>query len=323
MSQVTSGQRAASRVAHQIDTLWDFDYEPTHRELEALYSVAKKSQWNAATAIDWQRPIGQNGPVLNIRLMLPDAPTGAGANAAVEKELEIKLSAWRLSQFLHGEQGALLVASQLVATMPDLDAKLYASTQVVDEARHVEVFERYVKRLHRIYPVDPRLKEILDEILASELWELKLLGMQLIVEGLAIAAFADMRRHTGDRTLAEVLDYILRDEARHVNFGFFALRQSLAHAESAARERIEDFAFSACDRLFGRDEKTGFSSMATVWDEMGWDGAAWWRQYASSSQDLRRFNHHLFTEILIPRLRKLGVISPRVEPRYREIGLVP
>jgi hypothetical protein len=206
--------------------------------------------------------------------------------------------------------------------MPDLDAKLYASTQVVDEARHVEVFERYVKRLDHIYPVDPRLRMILDEILASELWELKLLGMQLIVEGLAIASFADMRRHTGDRTLAELLDYVLRDEARHVNFGFFALRQSLARAAPDTRERIEDFALSACDRLFGRDEKTGFASVATVWDELGFDGAAWWRQFAGSSDSLRRFNHHLFSEILIPRLRKLGVISPRVEPRYREIGLI-
>jgi hypothetical protein len=322
MSQASANRRAANRVTHQLETLWDFDYEPTHREIEALYGVAKKSQWNAAQAIDWQRPIGEDGPVLNIRLMVPDDPAEIARSAAAEKELEIKLSAWRLSQILHGEQGALLVASQLVATLPDLDAKLYVSTQVVDEARHVEVFERYVKKLHRIYPVDPRLKTVLDEILASELWELKLLGMQLIVEGLAIASFADMKRYTRDRTLAEVLDYVLRDEARHVNFGFFALRRSLAQMDARTRERVEDFAFSACDRLFGRDEQTGFASMATVMDEMGRNGAAWWRHFAGTPS-LRRFNHHLFTEILIPRLRKLEVISPRVEPRYRAIGLVP
>src|SRR5206468_2114693 len=120
-------------------------------------------------------------------------------------------SAWRLSQFLHGEQGALVVCGQLVNAIPELDAKLYASTQVVDEGRHVEVFEKYVKKLHRIYPVDPLLKGLIDEILATNLWELKLVGMQMLIEGLAIAAFNLMRKQTGDPTLAQLLDYVLQD----------------------------------------------------------------------------------------------------------------
>ena len=141
--------------------------------------------------------------------------------------MEIRVSAWRLSQFLHGEQGALLVASQLVNPVPELDCKLYASTQVVDEGRHVEVFEKYVKKLHKIYPVDPLLKGLIDEILTSAHWELKLLGMQMLIEGLAIAAFNVMHKQTGDPTLAQLLDYVLQDEGRHVNFGYFALKRAL------------------------------------------------------------------------------------------------
>ena len=133
-------------------------------------------------------------------------------------------------------QGALVVCGQLVNSIPELDAKLYASTQVVDEGRHVEVFERYVKKLHKIYPVDPLLKSLLDEILATNLWELKLLGMQMIVEGLAIAAFNVMRNQTGDPTLAQLLDYVLQDEGRHVNFGYFALRRSIPNMDAAKRE---------------------------------------------------------------------------------------
>src|SRR6267142_4831236 len=226
-SMTTSGQQAARRVTYQLETLWDYDYEPTHPELDTLYETAKKNQWNGSTAIDWSRPLGAEGPVLNVQMAFSGTNFFSRLTPEEKKETEIRVSAWRLSQFLHGEQGALVVCGQLVNSIPELDAKLYASTQVLDEGRHVEVFERYVKKLHTIYPVDPLLKALLDEILATNLWELKLLGMQMIVEGLAIAAFNVMRKQTGDPTLSQLLDYILQDEGRHVNFGYFALRRSI------------------------------------------------------------------------------------------------
>ncbi|MBI4364031.1 MAG: ferritin-like domain-containing protein [Candidatus Latescibacteria bacterium] len=313
---------AAKRVSYQLDTLWDFDYEPTHQELEALYETAKKNQWNGSTAIDWSRPVGREGPVLNVQVAFLGTNFFPSLTEEERREVEIKVSAWRLSQFLHGEQGALLVASQLVNPIPELDCKLYASTQVVDEGRHVEVFERYVKKLHKIYPVDPLLKGLIDEILASELWELKLLGMQMLIEGLAIAAFNLMRRQTGDPTLADLLDYVLQDEARHVNFGYFALKRSIPAMEPGKREFLEDFAFKACDAMYGRNERTGFRSVKTVWAEMGWDAEEIWRDTISNSQTLKAFNRLLFTEVLIPRLQRLGLMSDRIEPRYREIGLL-
>ncbi|MBI3028040.1 MAG: ferritin-like domain-containing protein [Candidatus Rokubacteria bacterium] len=313
---------AARRVSYQFETLWDFDYEPTHEDLQALYETAKKNQWNGSTAIDWSRAIGRDGPVLNVAMAFQGTNFFSRLTAEEQREVEIKVSAWRLSQFLHGEQGALLVASQLVNPMPELDCKLYASTQVVDEGRHVEVFERYVKRLHKIYPVDPLLKGLIDEILASGLWELKLLGMQMLIEGLAIAAFNLMRRQTGDPTLADLLDYVLQDEGRHVNFGYFALRRSIPLMDGKTREVLEEFAFNACDAMYGRDERTGFQSIKTVWSEMGWDAEQIWRDTITNSQTVKMFNRLLFTEVLIPRLQRLQLISSRVEPRYRAIGLL-
>ena len=313
---------AARRVSYQMDTLWDFDYEPTHQELESLYETAKKNQWNGSIAIDWSRPIGKEGPVLNVHVAFQGTQFFERLTEAERKEVEIQVSAWRLSQFLHGEQGALLVASQLVNPVPELDCKLYASTQVMDEGRHVEVFERYVKRLHKIYPVDPLLKGLIDEILSSEMWELKLLGMQMLIEGLAIAAFNLMHKQTGDSTLRDLLDYVLQDEGRHVNFGYFALRRTIPAMEASRREDLEDFALKACDAMYGRDERTGFRSVQTVWNEMGWDGEAIWRDTVKNSQTAKAFNRFLFTEVLIPRLQRLGLLSSRVEPRYREIGLL-
>ena len=320
---MTTAQAApARRVSYQLDTLWDFDYEPTHQDLQTLYETAKKNQWNGSTAIDWSRPIGKEGPVLNVAMAFQGTNFFPRLTAEEQKEVEIKVSAWRLSQFLHGEQGALLVASQLVNAIPELDCKLYASTQVVDEGRHVEVFERYVKKLHKIYPVDPLLKGLIDEILVSELWELKLLGMQMLIEGLAIAAFNLMRKQTGDPTLGDLLDYVLQDESRHVNFGYFALKRSIPLMDGKTREVLEDFALKACDAMYGRDERTGFRSVKAVWNEMGWDADLVWRDSITNSQTIKMFNRFLFTEVLIPRLQRLQLISSRVEPRYRAIALL-
>jgi hypothetical protein len=322
MASTTAQQQAARRVSYQLETLWDYDYVPTHQELETLYETAKKNQWNGATAIDWSRPVGAEGPVLNVQVAFAGTNFFSRLTEAEQKEIEIRVSAWRLSQFLHGEQGALVVCGQLVNSIPELDAKLYASTQVVDEGRHVEVFEKYVKKLHRIYPVDPLLKAVLDEILATNLWELKLLGMQMIVEGLAIAAFNVMRRQTADPTLGQLLDYVLQDEGRHVNFGYFALRRSIPEMEAAKREYLEDFTFKVCDLMYARDERTGFRSIQDVWNEMGWDGEKIWRETVKTSQTTKAFNSFLFQENLMPRLQRLGLISDRIAPRYREIGLL-
>jgi hypothetical protein len=318
----TASTDAARRVSYQLETLWDYDYVPTHDELSTLYETAKKNQWNGSTALDWSRPVGKEGPVLNVALAFAGTSFFTRLTEEEQREIEIRVSAWRLSQFLHGEQGALVVCGQLVNAIPELDAKLYASTQVVDEGRHVEVFEKYVKKLHKIYPVDPLLKGLIDEILATNLWELKLLGMQMLIEGLAIAAFNLMRKQTGDPTLAALLDYVLQDEGRHVNFGYFALRRSIPDMEPAKREYLEDFTYKACDLLYARDERTGFRSVRTVWNEMGWDGDKIWRDTVANSQTTKTFNSFLFRDNLMPRLQRLGLISDRIAPRYRELGLL-
>ncbi|HKB27214.1 MAG TPA: ferritin-like domain-containing protein [Methylomirabilota bacterium] len=318
----TANAKAAARVTYQLETLWDYDYEPTHQDLEMLYETAKKNQWNGSTAIDWSRPVGKEGPVLNVQVAFAGTNFFSRLTPEEQREVEVRVSAWRLSQFLHGEQGALVVCGQLVNGIPELDAKLYASTQVVDEGRHVEVFERYVKKLHKIYPVDPLLKAVLDEILSTNLWELKLLGMQMIVEGLAIAAFNLMRKQTADATLGQLLDYVLQDEGRHVNFGYFALRRAIPAMEAAKREYLEDFTFRVCDAMYARDERTGFQSIKDVWRELGWDGDEIWRDTVAHSQTTKAFNSFLFQENLMPRLQRLSMISPRVEPRYRAIGLL-
>jgi hypothetical protein len=317
---MTTGSTAAARtVSHRLDTLWDLDYEPTAAELGSLYETAKKAQWNASTAIDWSRPVGREGPVLNMFLLFYGTDFFRRFSPEEQTDIEIRLSAWRLSQFLHGEQGALLVASQLVGGVPALDYKLYAATQVVDESRHVEVFERYVRKLDRIYPMDPRLRALIDEVLASERWELKLLGMQMLIEGLAIASFNLMHRQTGDPTLRQLLGYVLQDEGRHVNFGYLALKRAVPAMEPGVRAQLEDFALRACEALCGPDENAGLGSIREVWRDLGWDADRVWRDTAAAR---RAANRALLTAVLIPRLQRLDLMPGRVEGRYREMGLL-
>ena len=304
----------AARVTARLDTHWDFDYEPTLADLTILYETAKRQQWDASTAIDWSRPLAATDAVFDPRLFSGDFHALA---PEVRRESERRLAAWRLSQFLHGEQGALVVASQLVNCLPTCDAKLYAATQVGDEGRHVDVFRRYVNQVGRIYPVDPALRSVMDEILAAEGWELKLLGMQMIVEGVAIAAFNLMRRQAADPVLGRLLDLVLRDESRHVNFGYLALRQAIPAADPTVRDALEDFAFHVCDALYERDGHGGFRSVRVVWEEMGADASA-----AAGGPTVRFFNQLLFTQFLLPRLTRLGLLSPRIVPRYQAAGLL-
>jgi hypothetical protein len=310
--------QAAHRVTAQVESLWDFDYEPTLADLSILYDTAKRQQWDANTAIDWSQPLRPEDPVLHPRVFSLE-----GVAPEVRRDLERRMATWRLSQFLHGEQGGVLVSGQLVNCMPAHDAKLYAASQIGDEARHVEAFARYLKRLGRPYPVDPSLKSVMDEILMTDAWEFKLLGMQMIVEGLAIAAFNVMRRETSDPVLANLLEYVLRDESRHINFGMLSLRQSIPAASPAVRESLEDFAFSVCDRLYEREGGGGFRSMRVVWDGMGERAGQAEGKSLAGSPGVRVFNELLFNQVLIPRLRRLGLLTPRVTPRYCAIGLLP
>src|SRR6266699_422615 len=162
----------------------------------------------------------------------------------------------------------------------------------------------------------------LDELLSTNLWELKLLGMQMIVEGLAIAAFNVMRRQTADPTLTQLLDYVLQDEGRHVNFGYFALRRSIPAMDPDERAYLEDFTVNACDQMYARDEHTGFRSIQSVWNEMGWDGEKIWKDTVANSMTTKHFNSFLFQDNLMPRLQRLGLISERVAPKYRALGLL-
>jgi hypothetical protein len=222
---------------------------------------------------------------------------------------------WSLSQFLHGEQGALLVASQLVSCAPTFNAKLYAASQTFDEARHVEAFNKYIQTRQRMmYPIGNGLKSLLDKILTDPRWDLKFIGMQIIIEGLALAAFNVARQGTNDPVFKDMLYLIIRDEARHVTFGVNYLEEFI---KTLSKEELEEramFAYEACLVMRGR------LMSADVYENFGWDKEDA-QAFAQKADVANNFQHLLFTRV-VPNLSRIGLLTEKVRPLYDELGVL-
>jgi hypothetical protein len=307
----------------QVKTLWKFDYEPKIKALRDLYEVAKREQWNAASDISWDLEIDPGGDVLAARQdPTQELDVVRALSDEKRRELRVKNAAWILSQFLHGEQGALLCCGQLVEAVPDIDGKLYAATQVVDEARHVEVFHRYIARLDRVYPIDPTLQAVLNQILEADLWQMKCVGMQVIVEGLAMGAFKIIKEESNDELLRSIVELTAQDEARHVSYGLIYMKDELPRMPDPERERVEDFALAAIEALSGRRPGTGMTSQIDLFQEVGLDlgEVAAEMQQKMADPEFRDKQPDAFRDYVMPQLVRLGIISDRTAPRYRELG---
>ena len=296
---------------------YNWDYEAANAKIRRLYELGKAFNWNSELDVDWSVPFPKEES--------PDTPATTGGFAAHPKfqaltpeqknEFGWRSLAQTLSQFMHGEQGALLVASQLVSCAPTYDAKLYAASQTFDEARHVEVFHRYLKeRCKIIYPINPNLKALLDKVLTDPRWDLKFIGMQILIEGLALAAFQSIHQTTRDPLLRQVVELVMRDEGRHVAFGVNYLEDWIkALPENEIEERAQ-FAYEACvimrERLFSTDVAEEFGIPA---DEA--------RAISIDSQGGQAFRNFLF-ERMIPNLKRVGLLTEGVRPKFEALGVL-
>src|SRR6201747_452979 len=273
----TDVDEAIHTVQDNSDAIFTWDYEKGARPaLNKLYEKAKHSQWNGETDLDWSIEVDPEATVIN-DFLANDSGTGMAdfevAGTPFEKwtdaqwlELGVESNNWTMSQFMHGEQGALICTAKIVETVPWIDAKYYASTQVMDEARHVEVFAKYLDtKLTGHYPINAHLKMLLDDIVNDSRWDMTYLGMQIMVEGLALAAFGFLHQMTTEPLLKQLLRYVMSDEARHVAFGVLSLQEYYAGlGQGEIRER-QEFAFEAAVRMRDR-----FLQQET-WERMGVD----------------------------------------------------
>ena len=209
----------------------------------------------------------------------------------------------------------MLATAQVVDTVPWYEAKQYGATQVMDEARHVEVYRRFLQeKVEDHYPINPELKKLLDAILTDSRWDMKFLGMQIMVEGLALAAFSVMRDTTTNPLLRELTAAVMEDEARHVAFGVLSLREFCADMSEQERIEREDFVYEAAvlmrDRLLNRE----------VWERMGMDADAC-VDASLRSPLMIEFRRRLFSKI-VPNVKSLGLLSDRQRERFADLGIL-
>ncbi|HAP76965.1 MAG TPA: hypothetical protein DCR14_12875 [Acidimicrobiaceae bacterium] len=259
-------------VKNDADSIFSWDYSLARPALRKLYEKAKTGQWNGTTDLPWDTDVDVEKSVAEDQAMLgvglqPDVYIGTPVAKWGDKEwlqFGIESRNWTLSQFLHGEQGALICTAKITETVPWYDAKLYASTQVVDEARHVEVFARYLQeKLGGEYQVNAHLRMLLDDIVHDARWDMTYLGMQVMVEGLALAAFGFLHQFTNEPLLKQLLRYVMSDEARHVAFGVLSLKEVYDGMTDAEIKDRQEFAFEAAIRMRDR------FMQQEVWDRMG------------------------------------------------------
>jgi len=314
-------------VHSNYDTVFTWDYDKGQRpKLDKLYEKAKKAQWNAQTDLPWETDVDQEA------LVVANAVANGGFSEGIDVSgtalakwgdaewirFGVESQNWTLSQFMHGEQGALVCTAKIVESVPWIDAKYYASTQVMDEARHVEVFSKYLDdKLSGHYPINAHLRLLLDDIIADSRWDMTYLGMQIMVEGLALAAFGFMHQMTTEPLLKQLLRYVMSDESRHVAFGVLSLQEYYSQLSAAELRERQEFAFEAAVRMRDR------FLQQEVWDRMGVDPISV-APLLLQVPERQTFQALLFSKI-VPNCKKLGLLDAAdgwLRTKFTELGVI-
>ncbi|MFZ4433898.1 MAG: ferritin-like domain-containing protein [Microthrixaceae bacterium] len=326
----TDRDEVISTVRQNSDAIFTWDYTKGARpSLDKLYEKAKVSMWNGETDLPWDTEVDQE------QLIVANAEQNAAQGLGLADfdvsgtpfeswtesqwiQLGIESQNWTLSQFMHGEQGALICTAKIVETVPWIDAKYYASTQVMDEARHVEVFAKYLDtKLSGYYPVNAHLKMLLDDIVSDSRWDMTYLGMQIMVEGLALAAFGFMHQMTTEPLLKQLLRYVMSDEARHVAFGVLSLKEFYEQLTDAEMFERQQFAFEAAVRMRDR------FLQQEVWERMDVPVQEA-IELVMRTPTRQLFQMMLFSKI-VPNCKKLGLLDRNdqwLRHRFEEIGVI-
>jgi hypothetical protein len=317
-----------------MEIAWTFDYDLGTGRVEDLYKRAKQNQWDSDEILPWDTKVDPSNPLMTDRSSMFHKMPFFNRLSRTQRETFIAHStAQLLSQFLHGEQGALMTAACVTHSVPDAAAKFYAATQTMDEARHVEVYAKYCDKIAMVYPMSPWLKTLIDTTLKSDRYEKVMIGMNMIVEGLALGAFNNMYQSTTCPLLKAITFNVMRDESRHVSFGHAYLGPVIKKLDEATREELADFAFEAVNIIAQATMKQG-SGLASRVDPgfmevlansaidpedffKGLQEAA----DAGVTQELPPGQIHSLKDLMMPALARVGLITPRVRKKYEELGI--
>ena len=299
------------------ETCFTWEYDAPREALLQLYAKGKKQQWDAAERIDWSLDLDPENPMLLDDRVVHIFGTDLWKRMTAKEQSRVRhhLQASQISQFMHGEQGALIATAKIVQTVPDLDAKFYAATQVMDEARHVEAYSRLLhEKFELAYPITPGLKALLEDGLSDSRWDMTYLTMQILIEGLALAAFQRIRDQSQNPLAAAVNAYVMQDEARHVAFGRLALRDYYPQLTDTERKEREDFVVAACWHMRDR------FNQREVWERLGLPVGEC-LDIVDRSESMKVFRSRIFSRI-VPTVKDIGLWGPQVQEAFAAMGAI-
>jgi len=295
---------------------FNWDYDASSEALLSLYAKGKSQQWDAASRIDWSIDVDPEDPMQMDDSVVPLHGTPLWQRIGPKRQAEVRYHSqvYNLSQFLHGEQGALICAARIVQDVPSIEAKFYAATQVMDEARHVEAYRRLLSEKFRLaYPISKPLRTLLEQALTDRRWDFTYLGMQVLIEGLALVAFQRIRDYSKNALCQAVNAYVMQDEARHVAFGRLALRDYYPQLTAAERREREEFIIEGSRHLRERFDQV------EMWERLGFDLAEVMPILEGSDGQIR-YRKRLFSRI-VPIVKDIGLWSDEVQRVYAGFGV--
>ena len=317
---VIEGVRSRVDVDVDVDLHWTWSYGSEMEELRRLYEKGKGGQWNAQTDLDWSTPIDRSDWLLAPEgSLLANVVKMTGGSVAAQKEATHDELTYVISQLLHGEQAALQLCGQLTNVCTEMDQKFYAASQVIDEARHIEVFAKFLQeKMGTIYPIGADLKTLLDILLQAEGMQKKVLGMQTLFEGMAVGIMDMVRRDSNNSLLQEMLHRVEQDEARHAAFGVLNMRRIVKDASQNSMEGMEDWAFSILETLNANQQ---LEMLRTFEDKYGYDSEAI-VSVTTTLDNFAELNSPPYMHTVVPNLRNLGLITDRTEGHWRRVGMI-
>jgi hypothetical protein len=317
---VAEAMRNQVDVAVPVDLHWTWSYESDMDELRRLYEKGKVGQWNAQTDLDWSIPVERSEWVMNPEAsMLATVVRTMGMDEATQKEAAFDEVSYLISQLLHGEQAALQLCGQLTNVCTEIDQKYYAASQVIDEARHIEVFSKFLTdKVGTILPIGAGLKTLLEILLQAEGMQKKVLGMQTLFEGMAVGIMDTLRRESTNPLIKEMLRRVEQDEARHAAFGVLNMRRIVREASKEEMEEMEDWSFEILETLNANQQ---IELLKTFAPKYGFDPDAV-VETMTSLPNFAELNSVFYMHTVVPNLRNLGLITDRTEEHWRRLGMI-
>jgi hypothetical protein len=317
---VAEAMRNQVDVAVPVDLHWTWSYESEMDELRRLYEKGKVGQWNAQTDLDWSIPVERSEWVMNPEAsMLATVVRTMGMDEATQKEAAFDEVSYLISQLLHGEQAALQLCGQLTNVCTEIDQKYYAASQVIDEARHIEVFSKFLTdKVGTILPIGAGLKTLLEILLQAEGMQKKVLGMQTLFEGMAVGIMDTLRRESTNPLIQEMLRRVEQDEARHAAFGVLNMRRIVREASKEEMVEMEDWSFEILETLNANQQ---IELLKTFAPKYGFDPDAV-VETMTSLPNFAELNSVFYMHTVVPNLRNLGLITDRTEEHWRRLGMI-